>query len=117
MIVQTHESCERCGMGWLSPMMDGTHRAPHVCPEAYTREVAESLVAFFGNSGIPIHPRMKASIRLGLAPSPEEIAALLQQKVEHEVVNGDSVTLPCWQCSTPRSARRCPHCGASRIPQ
>ena len=62
----SYVKCERCGMGWATPMLDGSEPEPHVCPEPYSRATAETLAAWASSSGTPIHPRMAARIRLGL---------------------------------------------------
>lgn len=69
-------TCTRCGMGWVE------HREPvelfpgefttagerdHECPEPLPYEQALSMAQFYVSSGIPIHQRLKAQIRLGLA--------------------------------------------------
>jgi hypothetical protein len=59
--------CERCGMGWATPMLDGSEPAPHVCPEPFDRKTAETLATMLAASGIPVSQRMKARVRLGLA--------------------------------------------------
>jgi hypothetical protein len=38
----------------------------HTCPEPYPRDVAEALASFHASSGVPVHPRTAARIRLGL---------------------------------------------------
>ncbi len=61
----TYEVCERCGMGWMSPNLDGLEPAPHVCPEPLAPESARRLRDALVASGIPVSPRLKARIRPG----------------------------------------------------
>ena len=77
--------CPHCGMGWWTRLLcvdcllrddpacetchgtgDAGLSAAHHCPEPYSRETARALADFHSATQIPVSPRMKARIRLGL---------------------------------------------------
>lgn len=63
MYVASHPLRFEPGVGYFA--VEGP--MPHECPEAYPRETAEMMASFHSLTGIPVSPRTKARIQMGLA--------------------------------------------------